>query len=164
MSGPERQLDFVSHPARVARPLTDLIAEGMTTVNVALWAGQILLALIFGASGAVKSTWPKPRLIESGQTGVAPFPLPVVRMTAILELFAVVGLIAPRLTGIAPVLTPLAATGLAMVMVGAITSHSVLLRADRRAGRGWREVLAVAFTSLILVLCLFVAIGRFAAA
>lgn len=133
-------------------------------MNTALWTVQIFLALLFATSGVLKSTWPKARLIASGQTGVAPFPLPVIRLTAVAELLAVIGLIAPRLTGIAPVLTPLAAMGLAVVMVGAVTSHAVLLLTDRRAGRGSGEARNVVFTSFFLVLCLFVAVGRLWAA
>jgi uncharacterized membrane protein YphA (DoxX/SURF4 family) len=132
----------------------------MTTMNAALWTVQIFLALLFATSGALKSTWPKARLIASGQTGVAPFPLPVIRLTAVAELLAAIGLIAPRLTGIAPVLTAFAAIGLAVVMVGAVTSHTSLLLADRRAGRASREARNVVFTALFLLLCLFVAVGR----
>lgn len=131
------------------------------TMNIALWTVQIVLGLVFAASGALKSTWSKARLVASGQTGVAPFPVPVIRLTAVSELLAVIGLIAPRLTGVAPVLTPLAAVGLAVVMIGASTSHAILLRADRRAGRGSREAVNVAATLFFLVLCLFVAVGRF---
>jgi uncharacterized membrane protein YphA (DoxX/SURF4 family) len=129
-------------------------------VNMALWIAQIMLAVVFGVSGVLKSTWSKDRLIASGQTGVAPFPLPVIRMTAISELLAVVGLIAPGLTGIAPVLTPIAAAGLSIVMIGAITSHGFLLRADLAGGRGAREAGNVAATLAILGLCVFVLVGR----
>ncbi|MEU6038052.1 DoxX family protein [Actinomadura sp. NPDC047616] len=129
-------------------------------MNVALWTAQILLAAVFLVSGIVKSIWSKPRLIASGQTGVAPFPLPVVRLTAIAELLAVVGLIAPRATGIAPVLTPAAAGGLAIIMIGAAASHTRLLRADRRAGRPSREARNVAVNLIIPATCVFVAVGR----
>ena len=40
------------------------------------------------------------RLLDTGQTGVAMFPMPVVRFTAAMELLAVIGLIAPGITGI----------------------------------------------------------------
>ncbi|WP_370337576.1 DoxX family protein [Catenulispora sp. MAP5-51] len=81
----------------------------------------------------MKSTWSKGRLIASGQTGVTPFPLSVLRFAAVCELFAVAGLILPRATGIAPVLTSVAAAGLCCVMVGAISGHSYLLVAIGRA-------------------------------
>jgi len=129
-------------------------------MNAFLWVVQALLAALFLLSGSLKSTWSKDRLVASGQTGVAPFPLPVLRFAAVCELFAAAGLILPRATGIAPVLTPVAAAGLCCVMVGAISSHSFLLRRDIAAGRGKREAVNVVATSVICGLCLLVAIGR----
>ncbi|HXA59931.1 MAG TPA: DoxX family protein [Streptosporangiaceae bacterium] len=129
-------------------------------MNIALWTVQILLAGIFLWSGTVKGIWAKDRLIASGQTGVAPFPVPVIRLTAVAELLAVVGLIAPRLTGIGLVLTPAAAVGLSLVMIGAAASHSRLLRADLAAGRGLREAQNVAANLVLLALCVFVTAGR----
>src|SRR5205823_6185164 len=94
------------------------------TMNVALWIGQGLLALVFTYSGLIKATQTKDRIIALGQTGVAPFALPVIRFTALCELLAVAGLIAPWATGIAPVLTPLAAVGGAVLMVLAAPIHA----------------------------------------
>jgi uncharacterized membrane protein YphA (DoxX/SURF4 family) len=118
-------------------------------MNLALWLGQGLLAAIFLGSGSLKISMAKDRLIASGQTGVTPFPLPVIRFTAACELLAVLGLLLPRLTGIAPILTPIAAFGLAVVMVGATLSHLSL-----------REPLQTGATTLILLICLFTAVGR----
>lgn len=120
-------------------------------MNVALWIGQILLAIVFTASGIAKSTQSKEKLVEMGQTGVAVFPKPVVRLTAYSELLGAIGIIVPWWTGIAPVLTPLAAVGFAVVMIGAITSH-VRLREPRN----------IAITTTILIIAVLVAIGRFA--
>lgn len=92
-------------------------------MNIALWIAQSLLALVFLSSGLAKATLGKERLIATGQTGVAPFPLAVIRAVAVLELLAAIGLIVPQATGVTPVLTPLAAVGLALVMVGAGFSH-----------------------------------------
>ena len=130
-------------------------------MNVALWVAQILLAVVFLYSGANKAVRSKDQLIASGQTGVAPFPLPVLRLTGVAELLAAVGLIAPQASGIAPVLTPIAAVGLMIVMAGALWSHSTLLRADRAADRGSREALNIAGNIVITALCVFIAIGRF---
>ncbi|SCK36076.1 DoxX family protein [Streptomyces sp. WMMB 322] len=130
-------------------------------MNTALWSAQILLAVLFLVSGSLKVSMRKDRLIATGQTGVAPFPPAVIKTTAVCELLAVAGLLLPRLTGVAPLLTPLAAVGLALVMVGAVTSHGSLLRADRAAGRGSREAVNVAANLVILALCVFVAAGRF---
>ena len=119
-------------------------------MNLALWIAQGLLAAIFLGSGSVKISMSKEKLIASGQTGVAPFPLPVIRLTAACELLAALGLLLPRLTGIAPILTPIAALGLVVVMIGATASHLSL-----------REPLQAGATTLILLICLFTAVGRF---
>jgi DoxX-like family len=97
----------------------------------------------------MKSTLSKPRLIATGQTGLAPFPVPLIRFTAWCELLGALGMILPRLLNVAPVLTPLAALGFAVIMVAAITSHARL-----------REPLNTAATSVILVVALTVALGR----
>ncbi|HEX4223061.1 MAG TPA: DoxX family protein [Pseudonocardiaceae bacterium] len=118
-------------------------------MNVALWIGQGLLAAIFLASGSLKISMSKEKLIASGQTGVAPFPLPVIRLAAASELLAALGLVLPRLTGIAPILTPIAAFGLVIVMIGATASHLSL-----------REPLQAGATTLILLICVLTAVGR----
>ena len=119
-------------------------------MNIALWVIQGLLAAVFAVSGAAKSTLSKPRLIATGQTGVTPFPLPLIRFTAYCELLGVAGVILPWLTGTARFLTPLAAVGFATVMVAAIASHARL-----------REPLNVAATTLILAAAVLVAFARF---
>lgn len=130
-------------------------------MNAPLWTVQILLAAVFLFSGSLKVSMPKDRLVASGQTGVAPFPPAVIKATAVCELLAVAGLLLPRLTGVAPVLTPVAAVGLVVVMLGAMAAHASLLRADRTAGRGSREAVSVAVNLVLLALCVFVAAGRF---
>ncbi|MGH3477615.1 MAG: DoxX family protein [Acidimicrobiales bacterium] len=119
-------------------------------MDIALWTAQVLLAIVFAGSGVAKSTMSKDRLLATGQTGVATFPMPVVRFTAAMELLAAVGLILPWATGIAHVLTPAAAVGLGIVMVGAAGSHI-------RLG----ELRNVAANGVLFALCLFVAISRF---
>jgi uncharacterized membrane protein YphA (DoxX/SURF4 family) len=130
-------------------------------MNSALWTAQILLAVLFLGSGSAKVAWSKERMIASGQTGVAPFPLPVLRLTAGCELLAAAGLILPWATGVVRPLTPAAAVGLMMVMLGAVISHSTLLRADRAAGRGSAEARNIALNSVVIALCVFVAAERF---
>jgi hypothetical protein len=118
-------------------------------MNIALWIVTGVLAAVFAYSGSVKSTMSRERLIATGQTGIALFPMRLVRFTAICELFAVIGLVLPWLTGIAPVLTPLAAIGLAVVMVGAASSHARL-----------REPRSVSANLVLFALCVFVATER----
>ncbi|MBA2806835.1 DoxX family protein [Streptomyces sp. KM273126] len=132
-------------------------------MNALLWTAQILLAAIFLLSGTLKATLSKERLLATGQSGVAPFPPSVIKLTAWAELAAVLGLVLPRLTGIAPTLTAVAAAGLMLVMTGALISHSTLLRADLRAGRRLHESIesvAVLTCLALLGLCALVVTGR----
>ncbi|CAJ1493866.1 DoxX family protein [[Mycobacterium] kokjensenii] len=117
-------------------------------MNTALWTAQVVLAAIFAASGTAKLTMSRERLLATGQTGIAMFPMPVVRFTAAMELLAALGLIAPGLTGIGPVLTPLAAAGLCVVMVGAAWAHSKL-----------HEPASVAVNAVLFATAAFVALG-----
>jgi hypothetical protein len=119
-------------------------------MNVALWILQGLLAVVFLGSGLAKSTMTKERMLATGQTGVAPFPLPVIRAVAFCELLAAVGLLLPWATGIGRFLTPLAAVGLCLVMVGAAGSHARL-----------REPRNVAVNAVLFALAVTVAVARF---
>jgi hypothetical protein len=92
---------------------------------------------------------PRSSLIASGQIGIAPFPLPVIRISAFCELLGVVGILAPRLVGGAEFLSPAAAGGFVIVMVGAIASYAHL-----------REPHNVALTVAIFIAAVTVAVGR----
>jgi uncharacterized membrane protein YphA (DoxX/SURF4 family) len=118
-------------------------------MNVALWTGQALLAVVFMYSGALKVSQSREKLLQMGQTGVAVFPVPLLRFVASCELLGAVGVIVPWLTDTAPVLTPLAAAGFAVIMVGAIAAHARL-----------HEPRNVAATSFVLVVAAVVAVGR----
>ena len=121
-------------------------------MNTITWIFTGVLALVFTVSGVAKSTMSRDRLIATGQTGIKPFPMPLVRVVALSELAAVAGLFAPWLSGTARVLTPLAAVGLTLVMIGAATSHASL-----------REPKPVAANVTLLALAAFVSASRFAA-
>jgi uncharacterized membrane protein YphA (DoxX/SURF4 family) len=118
-------------------------------MNVFLWCLQVVLAVVFLGSGAAKISMSRQRLIATGQTGIAVYPMPVVRFTAACELLAAAGLILPWATGIAPWLTPAAALGLCVVMVGAGYAHARL-----------REPRNVAANAVLFAAALTVALGR----
>ncbi|MFE7795821.1 DoxX family protein [Streptomyces sp. NPDC057460] len=118
-------------------------------MNVFLWIVQALLALMFAMAGVMKSSQPKEKLVEK-LPWVADFSTGTVRFIGIVEFAAALGLILPAATGIAPVLTPVAATGLAVVMVLAIVVHA------RR-----KEPSAIGFNTALLILAVLVAWGRF---
>jgi len=119
-------------------------------MNVFLWIVAIVLAAVFLASGALKVARGKEQLATSGQGWVEPFAPPVIRLIGAVEVLGAAGVILPRALDIAPVLTPLAALGLAVVMVGAIITHG------RR-----REFPNAAFNVVLGALALVLAIGRF---
>lgn len=118
-------------------------------MNVFLWVLQILLAAVFVMAGVMKSTQPKEKL--SGQLAwVEDYSANTVRLIGVTELLGAIGLILPAATGILPILTPLAATGLAITMALAVNTHR------RRHERG-----GMAFAAVLGVLAVVVAWGRF---
>jgi hypothetical protein len=79
-----------------------------------LWILQVLLALLFLFAASVKLLSPSDVLQQE-------FPLPeaFVRFIGVVETLGAIGLILPALLRILPLLTPLAAAGLVVVMLGA---------------------------------------------
>ncbi|MGO4596258.1 DoxX family protein [Terrabacter sp. 2RAF25] len=119
-------------------------------MNVVLWIIAGLLAAAFAAAGGMKLTQPKQKLAASGLAWVEDFSPGAVKTIGALELLAAVGLVVPALVGVAPVLVPLAATGLAAMMVGAAITHA------RR-----KESQMIGINVALLVLALVVAVARF---
>jgi uncharacterized membrane protein YphA (DoxX/SURF4 family) len=119
-------------------------------MNVTLWIVAGLLASAFLAGGALKVAWPKEKLAGAGMGFAEDFSAGAVKAIGTLEILAAVGLILPAALGIAPVLVPLAAVGLVLLMIGAMIIH---LR------RG--EAKAIVVNLAILALALFVAWQRF---
>jgi hypothetical protein len=83
-------------------------------MNYVLWSVQVLLALIFLFTGGTKLILPIEVLTEQ-----TPMPSLFVRCLGIAEVLGAIGLILPGLMRIRPVLTPLAASGLVIIMIGA---------------------------------------------
>jgi uncharacterized membrane protein YphA (DoxX/SURF4 family) len=119
-------------------------------VNVALWILAGLLAAMFLAAGAMKLTQPKEKLAESGMAWTEDFGAGAIKAIGSLEALGAVGLVLPAALGIAPVLTPLAAVGLSLVMLGAAATH---LRRHE-----WQMIVV---NVVLLALALLVAWGRF---
>jgi len=122
-------------------------------VNIALWIVTALLALAFAAAGALKLSQSKEKLAASGMGWTDDYSPTMIKTIGAVELLAAIGLVLPALTGIAPILVPLAATGLVIVMIGAILTHA------RR-----NELQAIGINAALLALAAFVAVGRFALA
>ncbi|MDI1459527.1 DoxX family protein [Catellatospora sp. KI3] len=119
-------------------------------MNIALWIVQILLGLAFLAAGLLKATQPKEALRAKNLNWVDDYSAGMVKLIGVSEILGGIGLIAPWATGIAPVLTPIAAVALAAVMVGAALAHL------RR-----KEYPAIVFNIVLAALAVFVAVGRF---
>jgi len=92
-------------------------------MNTAIWVIQILLALTFLMAGIMKITQPIARLKERMHWVESMNPPSLVRVIGTLEILGAVGLILPALTGILPWLTPVAAGGLVLTMIGAMVVH-----------------------------------------
>jgi hypothetical protein len=97
-------------------------------VNAVLWVLQIVLALVFLALGLLMVTRSRERLLRVAGW-VEDFPGGVVRVIGVLELLAAVGLVLPGVLGTGGVLVPVAALGLIVLLIGAITTH--LLRGEQ---------------------------------
>ncbi|MBI2091125.1 MAG: DoxX family protein [Deltaproteobacteria bacterium] len=83
-------------------------------MHYALWIVQGLLALIFLFAGGIKLVLPLENL-----TGSIPLPGLFMRFIGVAEVLGAIGLILPGLLRIRPGLTPLAAAGLVIIMIGA---------------------------------------------
>ena len=92
-------------------------------MEIVVWVLQILLGLVFLASGVIKLVRPRPALVSSGMGWAEDYSDGGVKGIGVLELLGAIGLIVPAATGIAPILTPLAAVGLALVMAAAVLVH-----------------------------------------
>jgi hypothetical protein len=120
-------------------------------MNIALWIVAGLLAVLFLASGAVKLAQPKEKLAASPTGAFAEdFSAGTVKAIGAAEVLGAVGLILPAVLDTAPVLVPLAAVGLVLLMVGAVITHF------RR-----HEARVVVVPLTLLALAAFVAWGRF---
>ena len=121
-------------------------------MNIALWIMQVLLAVVFLMAGAFKATQTKEKVVEGGLNSLEAMSPNTIRTIGILELLGALGVVLPMLTGILPWLTPLAAAGLALTMVGAIMTHL------RRS-----EYPNAAINLVLMGMALFVVYGRFVA-
>ena len=91
-------------------------------MNIALWIIAGILAMAFAGTGFMKLTSSKEDLLPK-MPWVADFSATQVRGIGVIELLGAIGLILPPLLDIAPILTPIAATGLALTMAGAVVVH-----------------------------------------
>ena len=82
--------------------------------NVLLWIVQGLLAFLFLFAGGMKLVLPPEAMV-----GPVALPLAFLRFIGVVEVLGAIGLILPGLLRIRVDLTPLAAAGLVIIMIGA---------------------------------------------
>ena len=116
-------------------------------MNIVLWILQVLLAAVFLGAGVTKVLEPKHKL-QPMMGWVESVADHHVKLLGTVEILGAAGLVLPWKTGVASVLTPLAAVGLAVVMAGAVVVHT------RRKEPWYPQI-------VLLILCLIVAIFRF---
>lgn len=116
-------------------------------MNTALWIAQLLVALVVSLTGTAKLVFSRERL-TSRMRWASAWPPVRVKLLGLAELAGAVGLVLPTLSGIAPVLTTVAALCLLVLMAGAIRTH-------RRLGEGFLPAMVIG------ALCVGIAAGRF---
>ncbi|HZM74917.1 MAG TPA: DoxX family protein [Candidatus Limnocylindrales bacterium] len=119
-------------------------------MNVVLWIIAGALAALLIPAGIMKLTQPREKLAATGLGWTMDFSPRSVKMIGALDALGGIGLVLPPLVGIAPVLAPIAAVGVALLMVGAMVVHG------RR-----KEYPQVGFNIVLLILAAVVAWGRF---
>ena len=118
-------------------------------MNTFVWILQVVLALVFLATGVLKLAQPKEKLREQ-MRWVDGFSQDAIRGIGLAEVLAALGLVLPGWLDVLTWLTPLAAAGLVLVMIGAIATHLRL-----------KEWPMVAGNVVLAVLSLVVAWARF---
>jgi hypothetical protein len=119
-------------------------------VDVVLWVVAGVLAAAFLGAGVMKLVRSKEQLAASGMAWTEDFSAGMVKLIGLLELLAAVGLVLPAVLDVVPVLVPVAALGLVLMMAGAAVVHV------RR-----KELSTMAPSVVLLVLAAVVVWGRF---
>ena len=120
-------------------------------MDTALWIAAAFLAAASLGAAALKGLRSYASLAADPNTAwVKGFPPAAVKAIAAAELLGALGLVLPQATGIAEVLTPIAALGIACIQLGATNVHIRL-----------REYRIVPVNLVLLALAVFVASGRF---
>ncbi|WP_067887137.1 DoxX family protein [Nocardia vaccinii] len=120
-------------------------------MNITLWTAQGLLAIAYLVAGGLKVVRSREQLVATGRLDWMKDNSDVaVKAVGAVEILGALGVVLPELTGIAPILTPVAAVGLVLVQILAMRVH--LTRNERQP---------LPANVFLLLLAAFVAIGRF---
>jgi len=120
-------------------------------MDIFLWIVAGVLAAFFLAAGVTKLTQSRRKLLANpNMQWVEDFSAGTIKLIGTAEVLGALGLILPGALDIAPILVPLAATGLGVIMVGAIITHG------RR-----KEPQPIVINVIVLILAVVLAIFRF---
>ena len=114
-------------------------------MNVALWIIQIILALLFLFAGGSKLIMPIEEMTKQMPVAV---PGLFLRFIGVCELLGALGLVLPGMLRMKTWLTPVAACGLIIIMLGAVAFSLKL------------GVMMAILPSIVLLLLILVAYGR----
>ncbi len=115
-------------------------------MNIALWIASGLLAFALLAAGGTKLAVPRVKLLEKMKWAET-WSDGRFKLLGLAEVLGAIGVIVPYVTGILPVLTPVAAACLVVLMAGAAKTHLDLKESP-------------AAPAVLALLGVFVALGR----
>jgi len=116
-------------------------------MNTTIWIIQAVLAIVFTASGLTIFFLKKK--LKSKLSWLNAYSPTSVNLICVAKILGGIGLIIPSVTGILPILTPLAAIGIAIIMALAFSYHI-----------GKREYKDLPTTVLFFIMALFIAYER----
>ncbi len=119
-------------------------------MNIGLWIIQIFLAFSFLVAGLVKVFLPTNKLEDKLGRWVDDFSIYQIKLIGTLEILGAIGLILPMWLNIYPILTPVAAIGLGLTMMGAIRTNARVMKKNPDI---FKNV-------MFLILAIIVVIGR----
>lgn len=133
--------------ATMTRTIGTVSSRGkVNKTNVALWVTQGALALLFLGAGSMKLVMSTADL--EAQPGME-LPIWFIRFIGVCEVAGALGLVLPSISRIRSGLTPLAACGLVVIMVGAFVTTAIAI-----------DVPSASFPFVVGIACAFVAYGR----
>lgn len=119
-------------------------------MNTTLWIIQGILSAVFLLAGLMKLTESK-KMLADQLTWTNDFSLRDIRMIGLSELLCGIGILLPHHTGIAPILTPVAAVGICLIMLLAMATVHFKRKENR----------SIAGNIILFLMAAFVAYGRF---
>ena len=133
--------------ATMTRTFGTVSSKGkVNKTNVALWVTQGALALVFLGAGASKLLMSSEQMTSQMEMDI---PVWFLRFIGVCEVAGALGLILPSVLRIRTGLTPLAASGLVVIMVGAVTLTAISM-----------GVAPASFPLVVGIAAAFVAYGR----